>query len=120
MGNPAREWPNEARTAGAEAVLDLDHLDRQTMADADLANEVLRLFVEQTRRVMARLAGPVGVEERSLHFHTLAGSARGIGAWQVAGLASQFEVEGADRLDMRPLFEALQAVEQAIALRVGP
>lgn len=119
MGNLAREWPDAAGAAGAEAVLDLDHLDRQTMADADLANEVLRLFVEQSRRVIARLAGPVGREERSLHFHTLAGSARGIGAWKVAGLASQFEIEAADRLDMRPLFEALEAVEQAIASRDG-
>ena len=105
------------RPQPAGAILDFDHLERQTMGDADLAREVLRLFVEQAQRVVARLAGPVGGEERSRHFHTLAGSARGIGAWQVASLASRFETAAGTELDTQPLFEALKAVEQAIMAR---
>ena len=111
----------EATTLEALAqTLDLGHLDRQTMGDRALADEVLQLFVIQARTITERLAAPIDKAERQRLVHTLAGSARGIGAWGVAALASAAEASAEDS-DLLPLFEALRAVDGAISARgVGP
>ena len=94
-------------------VLDLDHLERQTMGDKALAAEVLQLFTVQARSIAQSLAGPVCEADTRRLVHTLAGSARGIGAWQVADLAASVENAGGTG-DLSALFEAVHAVEVAI------
>ena len=77
-------------SAAAEPAIDADHLARMTLGDRDLERELLRLFHIQTRMLIERMRdGPEsGVASCA---HTLKGSARGIGAWRVAGAAEQVE-----------------------------
>jgi HPt (histidine-containing phosphotransfer) domain-containing protein len=86
--------------------IDLDHLARQTMGDADLQAEVLAMFVEQARMLCDGIMAETGLDQRGALLHRLNGSARAIGAWRVAELAGRLE-----RTDMSP--------EDAAALRVA-
>jgi HPt (histidine-containing phosphotransfer) domain-containing protein len=78
-----------AAASRTERPVDLAHLARQTMGNADLEREVLRLFVRQTEKVLPRLA-EAGADRASLA-HVLVGSARGVGARRVAVAAQRLE-----------------------------
>jgi HPt (histidine-containing phosphotransfer) domain-containing protein len=70
--------------------IDLEHLKRMTLGDVVLEREVLAMFLDQSARLSAALASlPVGAGAMA---HTLKGSARAIGAMQVAECASALEV----------------------------
>lgn len=76
-------------------VIDLVHLSRQTMGDAQLETELLGLFANQAKAIVQALAGP-GATARSSPadlLHTLCGSARAIGSWSVAEQAERLERE---------------------------
>lgn len=75
--------------SGPDAPVDLAHLTRHTLGNRDLEREVLRLFAVQARMLVARMqeAGDEAALRRLLH--TLLGSAKGIGAWGVAGAAER-------------------------------
>ncbi|KQP31295.1 hypothetical protein ASF49_11125 [Methylobacterium sp. Leaf104] len=66
------------------ALLDAEHLARQTFGDAELAAELLVLFAAQCRRLLPGIvdAGAPTAERADLA-HTLKGSALGIGADRV-------------------------------------
>lgn len=55
--------------------LDLDHLARMTLGDAELESEVLAMFVEQSSRLIAAMAA-LPADAPALA-HMLKGSARG-------------------------------------------
>ena len=74
--------------------LDLVHLARQTLGDRALESEVLRLFATQSRVLLARLQTAEGEERRQVA-HTLKGSARAVGAWEIAEAAATIEGGGA-------------------------
>ncbi|GJD53450.1 hypothetical protein OPKNFCMD_6225 [Methylobacterium crusticola] len=75
-----------------ETLLDRAHLARQTFGDADLAREVLGLFAEQCARLGPGIADPaLDGRARADLAHTLKGSALGVGAARVAGLAARIE-----------------------------
>ena len=107
--------------------IDLDHLRAQTCGDAALEADLLDLFSRQARTILRDLAATAAsaAERRDADLlHTLCGSARVVGAWEVATGAEQLERikrrEGADRpTDPRPsepdgLIDALDgAVERA-------
>jgi len=73
-----------------EQPIDLTHLFRMTLGDHSLEREVLALFERQADMLIGRMPGlePAGVAALA---HTLKGSARGIGAWQVARAADAIE-----------------------------
>jgi len=71
--------------------VDLVHLSRQTLGDRELEKEVLSLFVNQSTLYLRRLQKAKSVKERISVAHTIMGSARGLGAWQVAEEAEKFE-----------------------------
>jgi len=75
----------------AEGTIDLAHLARMTCGDKSLEAEVLRLFDRQAGMLLARMqqSSPKAV---GAFAHTLSGSARGIGAWEVAAAAEGLEV----------------------------
>ena len=77
-------------TAGDEPPIDLRHLARMSLGKRHLECEVLELFDHQAEMLVGCLqeAGPVRVAGIA---HTLAGSARGIGAWRVAEAAEALE-----------------------------
>lgn len=85
------------RAAGPDEppAIDLVHLSRQTMGDAQLETELLGLFANQARAIVQALASP-GAGGRSNPadlLHTLCGSARAIGSWTVAEQAERLERE---------------------------
>lgn len=72
------------------SAIDDDHLQRMTLGDQRLEREVLQIFVRQSAIMLGRICsaqpGAAGMAA-----HTLVGSARGIGAWRVAGAAERLE-----------------------------
>lgn len=77
----------------AESVrpVDLTHLARQTFGQRDLEQEVLRLFLNHSTIHLARLTGASDTSGVRAAAHFIKGSARGIGAWQVATAAEMVE-----------------------------
>lgn len=85
--------PNESGI-GTDRPIDLVHLSRQTLGDRGLEIELLQLFDRQAAQIAARLASDVGSADRRWRHdlsHTLKGSARAIGAGQVANAAQHYE-----------------------------
>lgn len=75
--------------APLDSPLDLDHLARMTLGDSALEHEVLAMFAEQSRRLIAAMTGLAA--DTSALAHKLKGSARGIGAFAVADAAAGLE-----------------------------
>ena len=71
--------------------VDLTHLARQTFGQRDLEQEVLRLFLSHSAIHLARLTGSSDSNGVRAAAHFIKGSARGIGAWQVATAAEMVE-----------------------------
>ena len=82
--------PSEPATTAAQPVIDLVHLGRMTLGEKSLEAEVLALFDRQASMLLARMetARPAAA---AAFAHTIKGSARGIGAWQVAEAAEAVE-----------------------------
>src|SRR3954466_15779174 len=76
------DWMPSPPLAPIDSPLDLEHLSRMTLGDAELEQEGLAMFAEQAVRLMATMAA-LPAEAGALA-HTLKGSARGIGALRVA------------------------------------
>ncbi|WP_342150574.1 Hpt domain-containing protein [Methylorubrum sp. SB2] len=73
-------------------LIDRAHLGAQTFGDADLADEVLGLFVAQGRRLMPLIAAvDRPAAERADFAHTLKGAALGVGAARVAAVSAAVE-----------------------------
>jgi HPt (histidine-containing phosphotransfer) domain-containing protein len=90
--------------------IDIAHLKRMTLGDAGLEREVLAMFSGQAARLIGALAAlPADAAELA---HTLNGSARAIGAFQVADATEAFEAAMRDGGEPSA---ALAALQQAIA-----
>jgi HPt (histidine-containing phosphotransfer) domain-containing protein len=74
----------------AKGIIDLAHLARMTCGEKRLETEVLSLFDRQATLLLGRIEGSPARAIGALA-HTLAGSARGIGAWEVAAAAERLE-----------------------------
>lgn len=72
--------------------IDLTHLAKQTLGDPALESEILALFVRQSRTLADRIALETNARKRRDMLHTLKGSARAVGAWQVARMAECLEL----------------------------
>ncbi len=64
--------------------VDLVHLSKQSLGDRSLEQEILALFMSQSVLYIDRLENATTDDERKMAAHTILGSARGLGAWQVA------------------------------------
>ena len=71
--------------------VDLVHLAKYTMGNRELEREVLTLFTKQSLIYLDRLRNAADKQTWCEAAHTLKGSARGIGAWQVADVAASLE-----------------------------
>ena len=100
----------ECRMSSAERPIDFDHLARQTMGQKDLEAEVLRLFLRQARDCVRSIHASKGNDRVGIA-HTLKGSARGIGAFNVADQAARLEEMPDDAERVEALCEAVVAVE---------
>ncbi len=92
--------------------VDLAHLARHTLGNHDLEREVLALFLRQSAVYLDRLRDAESATERRAAAHTIKGSARGIGAWQVAEAADA--VEHAAETDAAALSAALLALQATV------
>lgn len=92
--------------------VDLVHLARHTLGDRNLEREVLRLFLCQSKLFLERVAATTDAGQRGVAAHSIKGSARGIGAWEVARCAEM--VEG-DCLGEAPLSALKGAISDANA-----
>ena len=102
-----------------EAV-DFAHLARMTLGERELEREVLALFEQQAGMLLARMRG--GDRAAAVcAAHTLKGSARSIGAWQVALAAEAVELsDAATRTGaIEALSGAIAAARIAIARRLS-
>ncbi|WP_321502512.1 Hpt domain-containing protein [Breoghania sp.] len=117
--------PASSSVSGTDrAPVDLAHLARHTFGDQGLQQEVLALFESQSAVWMDRLKQAGDVGEMREAAHSLKGSARGIGAWQVAELAERLEADSGEensrvpsqmaRVLTRDLEDALAEVNQFI------
>lgn len=105
-------------------IIDEDHLRRMTLGDRRLEREVLQIFVRQTLAMLERIAGGEPALAAAAA-HTLTGSARGIGAWRLAGAAERLErasTEGGEQQlceAMAELKAASLEASAAIGARLG-
>ena len=110
----------------AEPVIDLVHLSRQTLGDAALETELLRLFEEQARAFAVRLRAPApqnetarDIQQRIVLAHTLKGSSRAIGAFAVADAAQAYEdalrAGAPEAASPRALVAALESAREEIS-----
>lgn len=91
-----------------DQVLDLAHLFRMTLGDSVLQREVLQLFDRQAGMLLVRIREGDPAAAAALA-HVLKGSARGVGAWQVASAAEEVEAACAGKADLPAAVEALTA-----------
>lgn len=111
----------------AQSPIDLVHLSRQTFGDHDLERELLALFDAQAAQCAERLRGPARLGDGDWRIglaHTIKGSARAVGAFEVGQAAEAYEQalrggessagEKRDRLDA-----AITSARGAIALLLG-
>ena len=115
------EWMPSPPLAPLDSPIDLDHLARMTLGDAELENEVLAMFAEQSIRLISAMSALPA--DASALAHKLKGSARGIGAFAVADAAAQLECSlrtGDNPLRaFADLKEAVADARAAIAARRG-
>ncbi|MDQ2082293.1 Hpt domain-containing protein [Xanthobacteraceae bacterium Astr-EGSB] len=89
-----------------DQAIDLAHLFRMTLGDGALQREVLQLFDRQAGMLLARIREGDPSAAAALA-HVLKGSARGVGAWQVASAAEGIEAACAGKTDLAPAVEVL-------------
>jgi HPt (histidine-containing phosphotransfer) domain-containing protein len=70
--------------------VDLVHLARQTMGDRALEAEILGMFAKQMSGARASMT-KANADERKRLAHTIKGTARSVGAFQIADVAERIE-----------------------------
>ena len=106
------QWMPSPPLAPDDGPIDFEHLNRMTLGDAGLEQEVLAMFVAQSARLVHTLAARPA--DASALAHTLKGSARAIGAFAVADAAARLEVAIARGFDTSAaLAELGEAIAQA-------
>jgi HPt (histidine-containing phosphotransfer) domain-containing protein len=75
----------------SRAAIDLVHLARYTLGNVELEREILDLFAGQAPDTVERLRTAASEREWREAAHTLKGSARAVGAWQLAEVAASVE-----------------------------
>ncbi|SNZ08904.1 Hpt domain-containing protein [Cohaesibacter gelatinilyticus] len=93
-------------------VIDWAHLERQTMGEAEIARDVLQLFVQHLDEALQYMT--IEDVELAAKVHKLKGSARGVGAWNVAEIADRFVQSQADvTVDLEDLKLAMRVAKGA-------
>ena len=88
-------------------LLDVRHLDRQTLSDPELRAVVLGLFLDEAPRLARDIAGASDVKAWRMAVHTLKGVALNIGAFRLASLCKQHEMLGFDHAERAELAAAI-------------
>lgn len=94
--------------ARADTPIDHAHLARYTMGNRALELEVLHLFAGQAPETFASLKSANCDKSWHMAAHTLKGSARAVGAWQVARAAENAEEAGRKGLNSQLIIGRLE------------
>src|SRR5689334_13035571 len=105
------DWMPSPPLVPDDGPISLDQLRRMTLGDADLEREVLAMFAAQAARLFAQLA--TLPEDAAALAHTLKGSARAIGATDVAAAAEALEAAIRAGDPVRAVTELGSAVAEA-------
>jgi HPt (histidine-containing phosphotransfer) domain-containing protein len=108
----------DSRRAAEFSPLDLNHLKLQTAGDRRLEAEVLSLFLAKTEADFARIRAAASAAERREAAHGLLGSARAVGAHEVARLAQTVE-RGGSETDVAMLGRAVAEARAYVRERLG-
>lgn len=102
--------------ADATAPIDRAHLGRYTLGSLTLEREVLGLFLAQLPLSIEQLRFAATDREWQIAAHTIKGSARAVGAWNVARLAVEAEQTSgvADEEERDRLLGALEDACEAV------
>jgi HPt (histidine-containing phosphotransfer) domain-containing protein len=108
--------PMEGREAAHRAAaepIDLVHLFRMTVGNYRLQHEILDLFDQQIGLLVDRMrdAGPPALAALA---HTLKGSARSIGAWELVRAAEEVEAAVANGGDIGHGLKAIAAAGERV------
>jgi HPt (histidine-containing phosphotransfer) domain-containing protein len=110
------EWMPSPPLAPGGGPIDFDHLQRMTLGDAGIEQEVLRMFSAQSAMLVETLTAMPS--DAGALAHTLKGSARAIGAFAVADAAERLETVLAGGSDptaaLARLAEAVVEAREAI------
>jgi HPt (histidine-containing phosphotransfer) domain-containing protein len=124
-----RERETAGRKVGArqsrDTPIDWAHLSRFTLNDKQLENEVLGLFAMDAPRYLAKMLTARARKDWIAAAHTLKGSARAVGAWNVAECAEAAEAlqlnaeatatgEHAELTVSRGMAESLEKLNHAV------
>jgi hypothetical protein len=103
--------------APGEPAIDRAHLARMTHGEADLEREVLQLYATQADLLLGRMgqASPPAIGALA---HTINGSSRGVGAWQVADAAAAVEADAAEGRDTAASVERLACAIRAAQVHI--
>ncbi len=74
-----------------QPLLDLRHLNHQTLGDPLLRNDVLELFLAETPKYIADLKAASDCKSWRMAVHTLKGVSLNLGAFRLAQVCRQFE-----------------------------
>ncbi len=99
-------------------VLDHAHLDRYTMGDQALADEVLGLFIAQIPISLGRLRASATCREWEQAAHTIKGSARAVGAWRLAAAAERAEHGSSERAAWAHLAADIEAAADEVSAHI--
>jgi HPt (histidine-containing phosphotransfer) domain-containing protein len=107
------EWMQSPPLVPGDGPIDFEHLQRMTLGDAAIEQEVLTMFSAQSARLVQALS--TMPSDADALAHTLKGSARAIGAFDVAEAAARLEAVIARGSDPSvALAELGEAVAQAL------
>ena len=99
-----------AATAAPAGPIDHVHLARYTMGNRPLELEVLQLFADQAPSTLADLAAAQDAKAWHIAAHTLKGSARAVGAWELGAAAEEAERGGPQDARRGEFLARLEAV----------
>lgn len=113
----------DARSLAPPApAIDRAHLARMTHGESELEHEVLQLYATQTdillRRMLMQDLGRSPSSTVAALAHTLNGSSRGVGAWQVANAAAAVEANAAQGHDIAVSVQRLASAIRAAQLEI--
>jgi HPt (histidine-containing phosphotransfer) domain-containing protein len=115
------DWMPSPPLVPDDGPISLDQLRRMTLGDADLEREVLSMFAAQAARLFAQLT--TLPDDAAAIAHTLKGSARAIGATDVAEAAQALEAAlrtGDPACALTGLGSAIAEARSAIEDMLGP
>lgn len=104
----SHEISSGQRASRSLSPIDCDHLSRYTLGDRELEQEILQLFADQAQITLAKLRTAACAKSWYDAAHTLKGSARAVGATEVAGAAHDAQAAGHNHANRKGLIRRVE------------